>query len=82
MGLHDASSGTVSFTLWHNCHPGNIVILLWVMHSLPNLAQHIRALAGTVHSGTVLYLSVVIGGFGGVPLRRFWYLYAPGLKYS
>ena len=23
--------------------------------------------AGTVHSGTVLYLSVVIGEFGGVP---------------
>ena len=57
------------FLLWHYCHPGNIVSLLWLMHSLQNFAQHIRPLAGTVHSDTVLYLSVVIVEFGGVPLH-------------
>ena len=56
--------------LWHHSHPGNIVILSWVLHSLQFFAQHIRHLAGTAHSGTVLYLSVVIGGFGDVPLRE------------
>ena len=56
------------FMLWHHCHPGNNVILLWLTHSLQNFAQHMRPLAGTVHSGTVLYPSVVVGEFGGVPL--------------
>ena len=37
------------------------------MHSRQNVAQRLRTLAGTVHSGTVLYLLVVIGGFGDVP---------------
>ena len=67
MILHDASSGTivhgVSLCLWHHCHPGNIVILLWLTHSLQNCAQHKRPLAGTIHS-------VVIDEFGGVPLRE------------
>ena len=39
-------------------------------HWLQNVAQHFRPLAGTVHSGTVLYLSVVVGGFGDIPLRE------------
>ena len=74
MILHDASSGTiahgVSLCLRHHCHPGNIVILLWLTHSPQNFAQHVRPFAGTVHSGVVLYPSVVIGEFGGVPLRE------------
>ena len=74
MILHDASSGTiahgVSLCLRHHCHPGNIVILLWLTHSPQNFAQHVRPFAGTVHSGMVLYPSVVIGEFGGVPLRE------------
>ena len=78
-------------SLWHHCHLGNIVILLWVMHSLQNFSQHIRTLAGTVHSGTVLSLSTVMGGSGDVPLREnfsgvFSLLrvggHGPGLKYS
>ena len=56
--------------LWHHCLPGNIVILLWLMHLLQNFAQHTRTLAGTVHSDTVLYPLVVIVQFGGVPLRE------------
>ena len=56
--------------LWHHYHPGNIVILGWLTHSLQNFAQHFRSLSGTVHFGTVLYPSVVIGKFGGVPLRE------------
>ena len=45
------------------------MILLSVMHSLQNVAQHMRSFAGTVHSGTVLYFSVDIDEFGGVLLR-------------
>ena len=64
MILHDASSGTivhgVSFFLWHHCHPGDIVISLWLTPSLQFFAQHIRPLAGTVHSGMVSYPSVVL----------------------
>ena len=49
----------------------------------------------TVHSGTVLYPSVVIGGFGDVPLRENFsgifvlpragvhqFVHGPGSKYS
>ena len=32
--------------------------------------KHLRLLSGTVHSGTVLYRSVIIGGFGDVPFRE------------
>ena len=56
------------FMLWHQCLPGNNVILLWLPHSLHIFAQHMRTLAGTVHSGAVLCPSVVIGQLGGVPL--------------
>ena len=49
----------VSFCLRHHCQPGNIVILLWLTHSLQNFAQFVRSLAGTVHSGMVLYHYVV-----------------------
>ena len=65
------------------------------MHSLQNFARHIRSLAGTAHSGTVLYLSLVIGEFGDVPLREncsgvlvlpraggHELPHVPGLKYS
>ena len=43
MILHDASSGTVvhgvSLILWHHCHPGDIVILLWLTRLLQNFAS-------------------------------------------
>ena len=35
-----------------------------------NFCQHICSLAGTVHSGTVLYLSLVIDEFRDVLLRE------------
>ena len=54
---------------WHHCHPGSIVVLLRLTHALQNFDQHIRPFAGTVHSGTVLYPSVVIDEYGGVTLR-------------
>ena len=40
--LHGASSGTivhgVSLILWHHCHAFDIVISLWLIHSLHNFA--------------------------------------------
>ena len=64
MVLHDASSGTsvhgVSLFLWHHCHPGDIVILLWWTRSLQNFAQRMRPLAGAVHSGIVSYPFVAL----------------------
>ena len=58
------------FLLWHHGILGNIVILVWLTHSLQNFAQRIRSFSGTVHFGTVLCPCVVNGEFGCVLLRE------------
>ena len=55
--------------LWHHCTLATSWFLS-LTHSLQKFAQHFRTLSGTVHFGTVLYPSVVIGEFEGVPLRE------------
>ena len=56
--------------LSHHCHPGNIVISFVVDAFATKFLPSIYApLLETIHSGTVLYPSVVIDEFGGVPLR-------------
>ena len=50
--------------LWHHCHPGVIVFLLCLAHRYKFLISiYLLPLAGTVHSGTVSYPSVIIDEF-------------------
>ena len=67
--LHRALLSMEFLFLWHHCHPGNIVILLWLTHSQHKICPAYTPLAGTVHFGTVLFLSVVIDEIKGVPNR-------------
>ena len=70
MILHDASSGTLVhgvsfFFFWHHCHPGDIVILLWVTP-----ATFCPAYTSSCCNRSLWFGVVSICGLGEVLLRE------------
>ena len=55
---------------WHHCHLGNVLFLLWVMHSLQIFCPAIHASLLEPFTLARCYLSEVFGGFADVPLRE------------